>query len=181
MKIGYNSPVVLTYALIAGAIVLIGDLSNSAIISKYFVSPTKSLSDPVSFLKLFTYCLGHYGWGHLMEILTLMLLTGPLIEEKYGSFKTFEMFAVTAFIIGIINYFIFSSVIAGGSGIVFMLILLSSFANFRSGKIPLTAILVAVFFLGDEILGLLKTNNVSYFSHIAGGFVGAVYGFLRTR
>ncbi|MGE4518121.1 MAG: rhomboid family intramembrane serine protease [Desulfobacteraceae bacterium] len=181
MKIGYNSPVILTYAMIAASIVLITDLTNSSAVSKYFVSPSGSLSDPVSFLRLFTHCLGHSGWSHLMGNLTLMLLTGPLLEEKYGSFKTFEMFAVTAFIIGVINYFVFSAVILGGSGIVFMLILLSSFANFRSGKIPLTAILVAVFFLGGEVLDLLKSDNVSQFSHISGGFIGAMYGLLRIR
>ncbi|MCB9480514.1 MAG: rhomboid family intramembrane serine protease [Desulfobacteraceae bacterium] len=181
MKIGYNSPVILTYAFIAALIVIVTEITQTSVVSKYFISPSGSLSNPVSFLKLFTHCLGHSGFSHLMGNLTLMLLTGPLIEEKYGSFKTFEMFAVTAFVIGIINYFVFSSLILGGSGLVFMLILLSSFTNFRSGKIPLTAVLVAVFFLGGEVLDLLKNDNISQFSHITGGFVGFLYGFMRTR
>ncbi len=67
----------------------------------------------------------------------------------------------------------------GGSGIAFMLILLSSFSNFKSGEIPLTFIFITVLFIGSEVMATLKVDRISQFSHLAGGFVGAAYGFIR--
>lgn len=181
MKIGYNSPVILTYSLIAAFLLGISIFTGSNIISKYFVSPSGSLSNPIAFFKLFSHVLGHAGWNHLIGNLTLMLLVGPLLEEKYGSFKIFEMFIITALLTGVINYFVFHSRILGGSGLVFMLILLSSFANFKSGKIPMTLILVAALFLGEEVLNSFKNDQISQFSHLTGGFIGSVYGFMRIK
>ena len=181
MKIGYNSPVVLTYSLLAAAIVGIASITHSSAISYYFITPKGSLSNPVAVFQLFSHVLGHSGWDHLIANLTIMLLVGPLLEEKYGSFKIFEMFMVTAFFTGIINYFAFDSRLLGGSGLVFMLILLSSFANFRAGKIPLTLILVAGLFLGKEILNSFQNDQISQFAHIAGGFIGSIYGFMRVK
>lgn len=69
----------------------------------------------------------------------------------------------------------------GGSGIAFMLILLSSFSNIKSKKLPLTFIIVAVLFIGSEVVSTLKVDRISQFSHLAGGFIGAGYGFFRSK
>lgn len=181
MKIGYNSPVILTYAFMAAAILLISQLAHTTAVLALFSSPSGHSSWFLFIFKLFSHVVGHSGWNHFLGNITIMLLVGPLLEEKYGSVKILEMFMVTALFTGLINYFIFSSVILGGSGLVFMLILLSSFANFKAGKIPLTAVLVAVLFLGSEILNSLQHDNISQFSHLAGGFIGSLYGFLRIK
>ena len=61
----------------------------------------------------------------------------------------------------------------------FALILLISFTNVRSGEIPLTVILVAVIFLGQQVYeGLFLKDNISNLSHILGGIVGAVVGYM---
>ncbi|MEA1968226.1 MAG: hypothetical protein U9N77_08400 [Thermodesulfobacteriota bacterium] len=60
-----------------------------------------------------------------------------------------------------------------------MLILLSSFSNIKSKEIPLTFIMIAVLFIGSEVVSTLKIDRVSQFSHLAGGFTGAMYGFIR--
>jgi membrane associated rhomboid family serine protease len=181
MKIGYNSPVVLTYAFAAAIIVLVTETTGSSGLYVWFTSPSGSLNQPGEFLRLFSHVLGHSGWSQLTGNLTLMLLVGPLLEEKYGSFKIFEMFMITALVTGLINFFVFSASVAGGTGLVFMLILLSSFANFKTGKIPLTLILVALLFLGDEVLQSFNNNSASGFSHLAGGVLGAIYGFMRIK
>ena len=60
----------------------------------------------------------------------------------------------------------------------FAFILLTSFAGFRSGEIPLTFILVAVVFIGQQVYdGITLQDNISNLSHILGGVVGAVLGF----
>jgi membrane associated rhomboid family serine protease len=66
----------------------------------------------------------------------------------------------------------------GASGIVFMLIILSSFVNIREGSIPLTLVLVVAIYFGREIMsGLSVRDNISQLTHIAGGICGLFFGF----
>jgi membrane associated rhomboid family serine protease len=109
----------------------------------------------------------------------IILLVGPLLEEKYGSGTLLEMIFITAITTALLNAFLFSNSLIGGSGIAFMLILLSSFSNIKSKEIPLTFIIIATLYIGSEIISTLKVDRISQFSHLAGGFIGAGYGFLR--
>ncbi len=178
MRIKYNAPVILTYALISLCVLL---LTNSGFRSNYVSSPAHlSFSNPYFYLRLVSYITGHSGWAHLIGNLTVILLVGPLLEEKYGSKKLFEMILVTAVSTALLNALLFSNSLIGGSGIAFMLILLSSFANIRAKEIPLTFILIAVLFIGSEAVSILKPDRISQFSHLAGGLIGAGYGFFRT-
>ena len=177
MKIKYNSPVILTYTIICIAVLL---LSFSNGVAGLFTSPASlSFFDPLFYFRLISYAVGHAGWPHLMGNLMVILLIGPLIEEKYGSARLLEMFFITAFTTAILNAAIFSNSLVGGSGLAFMLILLSSFSNIKSREIPLTFIIIAVLFIGNEVVASLKVDRISQFSHLAGGFTGAFYGFLR--
>ena len=70
----------------------------------------------------------------------------------------------------------------GASGVVFAFILLTSFTGFREGEIPLTFILVAVIYLGEQIwTAVTVRDNVSNLTHIIGGLVGGVAGYLLNR
>ena len=53
----------------------------------------------------------------------------------------------------------------------------------KKGGIPITLILVVVFYLGGELVdGLKNTDNISQLTHIVGGVCGMVFGFtLRSR
>ena len=89
------------------------------------------------------------------------------------------MTAVTAAITGIINYLLFPNIaLCGASGVVFAFIILSSVTSVRTGEIPLTFILVAIIFLGQQIIqGVFVTDNVSNLSHFVGGVIGGAAGF----
>ncbi len=91
------------------------------------------------------------------------------------------MALITAIVTALLNNFLFESGLMGASGIVFMLILLSSFANFRAGTIPLTFILILILFLGQELIKSIQYNNISEFAHIMGGVCGSIFGFVRTE
>ena len=70
----------------------------------------------------------------------------------------------------------------GASGIVFMMILLSSFTNIRSGEIPLTFVLVVLMYLTRRgSSGAFSRDSISQFAHIAGGLFGSLFGFAITR
>ena len=68
------------------------------------------------------------------------------------------------------------------SGVVFMLIVLASFAGMRTGTIPLTLILVLILYLGSEIFqAVTGTAGLAQLTHIAGGVLGMIFGFTWSR
>jgi membrane associated rhomboid family serine protease len=178
MKIKYNSPIILTYAILCICVLA---FTGNVVTAKYFSSPAHLFfSNPYFYVRLVSYIAGHANWSHLIGNMMIILLVGPLLEEKYGSGKLMEMILVTAISTALLNALIFSNSLIGGSGIAFMLILLSSFSNIRSKEIPLTFIIIAVLYVGSEIISILKIDQISQFSHLAGGFAGAAYGFFRS-
>lgn len=143
-----------------------------------------SLADPLTYLRLFTHVLGHAGYSHYMGNMLLLLLVGPPLEEKYGSRTLLLTIAVTALVTGLAQFIFFpQTALLGASGVVFMMIVLSSFTEMKKGGIPITLILVVVFYLGGELVdGLKNTDNISQLTHIVGGVCGMVFGFtLRSR
>ena len=112
-----------------------------------------------------------------------MLLLGPMLEEKYGSKEWVEVIGMTAVVTGLMNYiFFWNNGLCGASGVVFAFIILASFTSFREGEIPLTFILAAVLFIGQQIYeGIMVRDNISNTAHITGGIVGAVIGYGSNR
>lgn len=112
-----------------------------------------------------------------------LLLLGPMLEEKYGSKEMLEVIGVTALATGIVNYIFFWNVaLCGASGVVFAFIVLASFTGFRAGEIPLSFILVAIIFIGQQVYeGIAVQDNISNMAHIVGGIVGAVVGYNLNR
>jgi membrane associated rhomboid family serine protease len=89
------------------------------------------------------------------------------------------MLLITAFITGLLNVVFFDTALLGASGILFMLVMLSSFANMKAGRIPLTLVIVIVFFIGREIFaGVSSQDNISQLTHVVGGLCGGMFGFL---
>ena len=87
--------------------------------------------------------------------------------------------AVTALVTGVINYvFFWNTALCGASGVVFAFILMASFTSFREGEIPITFILVAAIYLGQQIYdGVVLDDNISNMAHVVGGIVGGILGF----
>ena len=85
---------------------------------------------------------------------------------------------LTAFVSGVLQCLLFpQTALLGASGIVFMLIMLASLAG-GTGGIPLTMLLVAALYLGDQIYdALFVRDNVANFMHLVGGVCGTVFGF----
>ncbi len=113
----------------------------------------------------------------------MILVIGPMLEEKYGSSNILFVILTTAIITGLVNLMFFpGSRLLGASGVVFAFILLSSFTNFKEGTIPLTLILVVIIYLGGETYrGLFIRDNVSQLTHIIGGGVGAILGYIMAK
>lgn len=179
LKINYNAPVILTFTFASFAVLLLSNLLGSSVYRMLGIYRT-SFSDPFMYLRMFTHVFTHADWAHYAGNFMLILAIGPMVEEKYGSKNLALMIAITAFVTGLINVMFFPRILLmGASGIVFMLILLASFVNIREGTLPLTVLLVTVFFIGNEIVtGVLSTDNVSQMAHILGGACGSGFGFV---
>ena len=102
-----------------------------------------SLKDPLFYIRLFGHVLGHASWDHFLNNMLLLLVVGPPMEEKYGSKPLLCGMVFTALVTGVLQCVLFPrSGLLGASGIVFMLIMLSSLAGF-SGCIPVTMLILA--------------------------------------
>jgi membrane associated rhomboid family serine protease len=177
LKIKWNAPVVLTFALICTGVFVADIFMLGKLMPLFTVYPSINWTNPFSLASLVTHSLGHADLGHLLGNLTFILLLGPIIEEKYGSSRMIYMILITALVTGLINVFFFESGLMGASGIVFMMILLVSFTNVSSGEIPVTFILVAILFIGKEFLQSVEVNQIAESAHIIGGICGSVFGF----
>lgn len=176
--LSYNSPVILTFAAICLVTFIMDTITQGFTNRLLFVCyGHASLLDPLTYLRAFFYVFGHANFAHFAGNMTTFLLVGPIVEEKYGSWNLCIMIFVTALAGGILNMIFFDTGILGASGICFMLIILSAFTNMRKGEIPLTLILIAVIYLGQEIYnGFTVTDNISHFGHICGGVSGLGFG-----
>lgn len=177
MKIEYNSPVILTYAIISTIALILSNLFGQQFQSLFVLHGRFDASSPIDYLRLFTYVIGHANWTHLISNFALILVVGPILEEKYGSLRLLKMIIITALVTAVINIFLFQDNILGASGVAFMLILLSSFSSFRRGHIPLTFILVFILYIGREVISSFEDDHVSQFGHILGGICGGLFGF----
>lgn len=179
LAIQYNSMVILTYTFLSLAVFIIGELTKGASTRMFFMAYRTSFADPLMYVRLFTHVLGHASFSHFFSNFLIILLVGPMIEEKYGSVKLLALILITAFVTGLLHVLMFAdTALLGASGVVFMLILLSSYANYEKGKIPLTLILVVITFIGKELIEWRYVDsNISNLTHIVGGAIGGVCGY----
>ncbi|WP_026509175.1 rhomboid family intramembrane serine protease [Butyrivibrio sp. LC3010] len=183
LKISYNAPVVLTFVLICLVVLVIDGLTMGKSTNLLFMTYHSSLANPLTYIRFFTHALGHSGWSHFINNAAYLLLLGPMLEEKHGSQTLLEIIAITALVTGLVNYIFFPSVgLCGASGVVFAFIILASFTGFKDGEIPLTFILVAIIYIGQQVIeGITISDNISNMAHIVGGAVGAILGYVLNR
>ena len=183
LRLSFNAPATLTFVALCVAARLIGMLTGGAADRAVFSVYRSSLLDPLTYVRCVAHVLGHAGWDHLLGNMMYILILGPMIEEKYGTGNTVLIIAVTAAVTGIINMLFFPGImLMGASGVVFAFILVSSITVREDRTIPVTFILVAVLYLGQQIWqGISERDNISQMAHIAGGAVGSVLGFLLRR
>ncbi|EOS47597.1 rhomboid family intramembrane serine protease [Lachnospiraceae bacterium JLR.KK009] len=183
LKVSFNSPVILGFAILCFAAMVLDFITRGAANHAFFSVYRSSLLSPLTYVRLFGHVLGHAGWAHFFGNITLILVVGPLLEEKYGSANLLFVILATALTTGLVHFIFFPRVgLLGASGVVFALILLSSFTSMKEGEIPLTFLLVAVIYIGQQVYeGLFVHDNVSNLTHILGGVVGAGLGFVMNR
>lgn len=183
LNISFNSPVVLGFTIICFIALILNIITGGITNNVFFSVYHSSFSDPLTYFRFIGHVFGHANWTHFINNIMLILIVGPLLEEKYGSPDMIFVILATAIVTGLANYIFFPQYrVLGASGVVFAMILLSSFTSIKEGSIPLTFILVALIYIGQEVFSAALVNdNVSNFSHIVGGGVGSALGFLLCK
>jgi len=181
MRLKYNSPVILSYALICTFVFFLDRFTGKSLMPLFTLYNQTNFLNPVALFRLVSHIAGHVTLDHLLGNMTFVLLLGPIVEEKYGSGKTLSMLMITALVTGLLNILFLPTGLIGASGIVFMLIVLVSFTNVEDGQIPLTFILIALLFVGKEVLNGIWDDGVSQFAHVMGGVCGGVFGFTSNK
>ena len=120
--------------------------------------------------------MGTGGWVN-----NVLLMLGPILEEKFGSKLLALMTVITAVATGLVNALVFDSGIIGASGIVFMFIVLASIVNMKSKEVPLTFIFIVLIYIGGEIVNSFNNDNISQFGHIFGGICGGGLGYFFNK
>lgn len=177
-KISFNSPVILSFTILSLGALILNSLTNGYSNAHFFSVYRGSLLNPLFYLRLFTHVLGHANFEHYANNMIMILLVGPLLEEKYGSKCILEVICIVAVITGIAHCLISPyTALLGASGVVFAFILLSSITGDK-GSIPLTTIIVAIIYISQQVTqGLVANNQISEITHILGGTIGGFYGF----
>lgn len=176
-NLSYNSIVIISFFIISFIAFILKVITKNKTNDLLFSSYKSSMINPLTYVRLFTHIFGHANWNHFMNNFLYILLIGPMIEEKYGSKNLVIMILITAFTTGLLNMIFSNKKILGASGIVFMFIVLSSFVNIESGKIPITLILICVFYLINEVLSIFKKDNISHVGHLIGAVCGFIFGY----
>lgn len=189
MKVRFDSPVVLTYVFLVFFIYIFShQLVPSGVssiipfagifqINNFIIHSNFNFFNFTRYYTLITHIFGHADWAHIWGNMSFIILLGPNIEERFGSWKLLFMIFITALVTGLINAAIMPYNLLGASGIVFMMIILTSMVRYSGGSIPLSFIAVFVIFIGQEVYkGIFVDDNVSQFTHIVGGITGAILG-----
>lgn len=183
LKISFNSPIILGFVILSFIVYVVDNLTGGFSTRLLFSVYRSSFIDPFTYFRFFGHVLGHANLDHFLGNIMLILVIGPMLEEKYGSANILFVILATALVTGLVHFFVFSHVyLLGASGVVFAFILLSSFAGFREGRIPFTFIVVALLYIGQQVYqGVFVQDNISNLTHILGGIVGAVLGYIMNK
>lgn len=183
IRLSFNSPVILGFTLACFIVLILDKVTGSASTLALFSVYRSSLASPLTYIRFFGHVLGHASWDHFFGNIMMLLVVGPLLEEKYGSANILFVILATALVTGVINFIFFPHVqLLGASGVVFAFILLASLTSIEEEKIPLTFILVALIYIGQQVYdGIFIRDNVSNLTHILGGIVGSCLGYVMNK
>ena len=177
----FNAPITLAFVAICCLALALSYITHDMSTVMVFSTYHSSWLRPMTYVRLICHVFGHHSVNHLVSNMLYILLLGPMLEEKYHE-KLITVILTTAIVTGVVHNILQPNVmLLGASGVVFAFILLASITGKENG-IPITLILVAVLYLGQEIYdGFVASDNISQLTHIIGGLSGTVLGLIYKK
>lgn len=176
IRIYINAPITIAFACICILALALDYLTGGRSTVLIFSTYGSSFLDPLAYIRLVCHIFGHANINHLVSNMLYILLLGPILEEKYHD-RLLTVIIAAALVTGMVHNLLQPNVmLLGASGVVFAFILLASITGKEHG-IPITLILVAILWLGQEIYsGVTSSDNISQITHIIGGISGTALG-----
>lgn len=182
-KISYNAPVTLTFILVCWLVLILDPMANGWLTENLFSVYRSSWTDPLTYVRMFGHVIGHVDRAHFIGNAVPILILGSSLEERYGSSTLLSAMFIAALASGLAWFVMFPDAsLMGASGIVFLMVMLSTFGNVKDQSVPLTTILVFVLYVGNEVKGaMVLDDNVSQMAHIIGASCGTALGFMLNK
>ncbi len=149
---------------------------------------------PADYLKIILYAFGHSDVQEFFANLAILLLLGPVLEERYGSKMLALMAGTSTLVTGVLCASLSPISLSGSSQIVFMMIFLTFLSEWkkRNIKISWTALLCVYTFLeisvnleskiifGKEhsMAAIFLIKNTPILFYLVGASAGGIFGFL---
>ncbi|MFR1479012.1 MAG: rhomboid family intramembrane serine protease [Hydrogeniiclostridium mannosilyticum] len=125
---------ILTFFLLSLLVLFLDQWTDGWTTMHLFCVYRSSLKDPLFYIRLFGHVLGHASWDHFLNNMLLLLVCWPANGRKVRQQAALCGMVFTALVTGVLQCVLFPrSGLLGASGIVFMLIMLSSLAGFSGG------------------------------------------------
>ena len=182
-KLYWAAPVVSGYALLCFAVMfvhsILPDKADLTFMS-WFRSPMRMFfqwEDMKTYVQFLTHVVGHANWSHFGNNFVFLMLLGIQAEEHYGSKLIFKLIVLTSLSISLINIVITGTPVIGASGIVFLFITLSLFADREEKRAPVEAVIMSVYFIGREVVDMFGVDRTSQLAHFLGAVIGFIYGY----
>lgn len=184
----FDSPVTISFSLLSVLLFVLNCFAIKGTLDvKILTSPTTS-AGPIpfmatqisSYLRLFLYAFGSQNFVGLLSNLLFLLMLGPVMEERYGSLVIGIMMAVSVLFSGVLNTCFCETSLQGCMPIIFMMIFLNSFMSFSKKKIPVSFLVIFVFYIAREVFGKTFSEIVGLIICITGGLCGSLFAFLTS-
>ena len=184
VKFSYDSPVVLTFAIITVVMYFLNAfvLQKNGIDVKLLSPTSQSGANPFVFssikcyLNLITYPFVNNDFSFAIFNSIILIFLGMQMEEKYGSAIIFVMILISVIFAGVLNACFSVQSLQGIQPVIFMLIILNLINASQKKKISTSLLLVLVLY---TILNIIPQKNALLgIISIAGGLCGSLISFL---
>ena len=179
MKITFDAKVTLTITSICLVAFALLNLFSNQVSGLFILNGQFERESASWYLSTVMYIFGHADLQHLFGNLSFFLVLSPIVEKAYGVKKYLLMIVTAAIFTAIIHTLFWDNGLMGLSGIVFMLIILSTLIHAKTNEIPFTFILVLLFYFSQEVYLSFSKDNVSHMAHLAGGLSGIFWGYFK--
>lgn len=133
--------------------------------------------NPLDYIRLFTHIFAHKTVDTLALHSIILLLTGQIMLERYGSFLCFIMIFSLALITGILNAAFVPAPLYGAQGLVFAILFILSFAQPKKYGVLLSYTSAFSIFFIKEVYAILQNNTPLAFIPFTGSLIISLFAF----
>ncbi|MBR1748526.1 MAG: rhomboid family intramembrane serine protease [Bacilli bacterium] len=175
----YHSIVTIGYFFVCFGVFILNVVFKNKI-TKLFQIRRGSFLNPMNYIRLVTSGVCHADFQHFRNNFIFILLLGPILEERFGSLVFLEMILITTVASSLFHLLFYESSAIGASDVVYMMVVLCGIICSFDGRIPITFVLLFLFFVFEEIVKMFfhkKNDSVGHDGHVIGAICGIVFGY----